>query len=232
MGTSAGSKVYGIEVSFLKDREAFDFWYSKMPSYRMKKIDAMKVENGKLLSLGAGILLEKGLEEFGVRGAEIALSANKKPYINGADSLYFNLSHSGSMAVCAFSDSEVGIDVEKIKVFKDNLIEYVFDKREIEYIRSLENHDDEKNALYTGLWTMKESIMKYSGKGIAMVPKSIFVDLAKGAGGGSLDIYHEDKKIDNLHLTTYVVPGYEEYKICVCSEYDTFSETVELFKTP
>ena len=107
MGTVI-AKVYGIEVDFLKDREAFDFWYSQMPPYRKEKIDRMKVENAKLLSLGAGILLNRGLKEYGIQGASVFYGENNKPYIEGADSLYFNLSHSGSMAVCAFSDAEVG----------------------------------------------------------------------------------------------------------------------------
>ncbi len=232
MGETIISKVYAIEIGFLKDKEAFDFWYAKMPSFRREKIDAMKPLKGKLLSLGAGILLEKGLEEFGFKGAKIALLENKKPYIVGADSLCFNLSHSGSMAVCAFSDHEVGIDVEKNKAFKDSLIEYVFDDREVRFVDETAKSEEERNALFTRLWTMKESVMKYSGKGISMVPKSIFVDLAKEVGDGSLEIYHEGKKLENLHITTYIVPEYEEYQISVCSGYEQFSEAVELFKAP
>ena len=104
MGTVV-SRLYGIKVDFLKDREAFDFWYAQMSSYRKEKIDRIKVENGKLLSLGAGILLEQGLKEYGIKEAKISLGENKKPYIDvkGADSLYFNLSHSGSIIINTFS---------------------------------------------------------------------------------------------------------------------------------
>ena len=65
MGT-ARSRIYGIEVDFLKDTKAFDFWYSKMPSYRKEKTDRIKPESGKRLSLGAGILLYTGLKELGI----------------------------------------------------------------------------------------------------------------------------------------------------------------------
>ena len=223
MGMITKSKVYGIDVRFLEDQEAFDFWYDKMPSYRKSKIDAMKPLKGKLLSLGAGIILLKGLEEFGCEGAEIAFSDNKKTYIDGADSLYFNLSHSGSMAVCAFSDSEVGIDIEQNKAFKDSLIDYVFDDREKEYIRDLAQDESQMNALFTRLWTMKESIMKYFGKGITMGPKSIYVDDA-------LHIYHEGRRLDELNLTTYSSKDFEDYQISVCSEHADFSKEVRMLK--
>ena len=221
MGTVV-SRLYGIKVDFLKDREAFDFWYAQMPSYRKEKIDRIKVENGKLLSLGAGILLEKGLKEHGIKEAKISLGENKKPYIDvkGADSLYFNLSHSGSMAVCAFSDSEVGTDIEQNKSFKDSLIDYVFDEREAEHILSQGKDEAERNALFTSLWTMKESIMKYYGKGITMGPKNIYVDLE-----GEQKIYYDKEPKNDIHLSTYTV---NDYQICVCSRYSEFVQCIEM----
>ena len=222
-------QVTGIDVAFLEDGEAFDFWYSKMPVSRRQKIDSIKPLKGKLLSLGAGILLTRGFEEFDLEGAEIGLSKNKKPYIIGADSLYFNLSHSGSMAVCAFSDSEIGIDIEKNKEFKDTLVDYVFDDREKEYVYGISGDDNERNALFTSLWTMKESIMKYTGKGISMVPKSIFVDLKGADDMGAAAVYHDGIRLSQLQLSTCKTPGHPDYQVCVCSEYALDSRDIEMF---
>lgn len=230
MGT-ARSRIYGIEVDFLKDTKAFDFWYSKMPSYRKEKTDRIKPESGKRLSLGAGILLYTGLKELGIEGASVFYGENKKPYIDmnlesglndeGAGSLYFNLSHSGSMAVCAFSDSEVGIDIEQNKNFNDSLINYVFDENEAEFIRLQKEDITERNALFTSLWTMKESIMKYYGKGIAMGPKNIFIDQGK-----DLTVYYDGEPKKDIHLCTYT---YKDYQICVCSDRIPFAESIEMF---
>ncbi len=221
MGT-VRSKVFGIEADFLKDRKAFDFWYSQMPSYRREKIDRIKPESGKILSLAAGILLFRGFKEFGIDGASVFYGENGKPYIDteGADSLYFNLSHSGSMAVCAFSDSEVGIDIEQNKSFKDSLIDYVFDEREALYIRGKETDCGAMNALFTSLWTKKESIMKYYGKGITMGPKSIFVDALNCD-----KVYYENSPKEDIHLFTYT---YKDYQICVCSGQPEFPAEIEL----
>ncbi len=47
---------------------------------------------------------------------EIRLYLNEhgKPYLKTDVPLFFNISHSGELVVCAFSDTEVGVDVEKI----------------------------------------------------------------------------------------------------------------------
>ncbi|MCR5557630.1 MAG: 4'-phosphopantetheinyl transferase superfamily protein [Butyrivibrio sp.] len=229
----AGSlKVTGIDVSFLEDGKIFDFWYDKMPVSRRQKIDLVKPLKGKLLSLGAGILFTEGLKKLGLEGAEIGLLENKKPYIIGADGLYFNLSHSGGMAVCAFSDSEVGIDIEKNKEFKDSLVDYVFDDREKEFVSRLSDDDNKRNALFTSIWTMKESIMKFTGKGISMVPKSIFVDLSAADNMGDMSvaaIYHNGKLIPELKLSTLRIPANPDYQVCVCSKYALSSRDIEMF---
>ncbi len=214
------SKIYGIETDILMDKEIFDFWYEKMPAYRKEKIDAMKPESGKRASLAAGILLAKGLDEYGIEGAEIGFKANGKPYIIGKEDFCFNLSHSGNMAVGAFSGFEVGVDVEQNKVFKENLINYVFDEREVRYICGLEADEKERDRLYTRLWTMKESIMKYSGKGISMSPKNIFVNLEKGK-----EISYKGEKLKDLFLTSF---EYKDHQISVCSEYGEFDVRMEV----
>ena len=232
----AENRVYILDVSVLKDGEKFRYWYEKMPDYRKEKIDKMKPANSKRLSLGAGILFYKGLKELGLESdaVKIRLGENEKPYIDGEEGVFFNLSHSGNIAVAAFSDKEVGIDIEKIKSFKDSLVEYVFDEKEISSVKKLvekqkgksidsycaDNNSaigNEFNSLYTGLWTMKESLMKYNGKGISMNPKKIVIE----DGCAS----YEGKKLENLHFTRF---EYEDYHISVCSEYGDFcAEMIE-----
>ena len=208
------NRVYFFDVSRLEDKEKFRYWYEKMPDFRKEKIDKMKPLNSKRLSLGAGILFYKGLKELGLEpdSVKIRLGENEKPYIDGEEGVFFNLSHSGNIAVAAFSDREVGIDVEKIKTFNDSLVEYVFDEKEICAV-----NNDLVNSFYTGLWTMKESLMKYNGKGISMNPKKIVIE----DGCAS----YEGKRLENLHFTRF---EYEDYHISVCSEYGGFcAEMIE-----
>ena len=50
--------------------------------------------------------------------------------------------------------------------------------------------------------------MKYSGKGISMSPKEIFVDLENGSR-----IYYKGEELKDYFLRTF---EYRDYQICVC----------------
>ena len=135
-----------------------------------------------------------------------------------ADGAFFNLSHSGEMAVCAFSDEEVGIDIERNKEFSDSLIGYVFDDREKKYICDRAGSEEERNALYTSLWTVKESLMKYNGQGLSMDPKTIFIDMEN-----DYRAYHKGQECENLFFTRLKC---DDYQICVCSTYKDFTDEI------
>jgi len=85
--------------------------------------------------------------------ADIKNSPSGKPYINGTDSeyKYFNISHSHNYAVCAFSDIEVGIDIEKIRPISQRIID-----------RCL-NGCSQEDAIRN--WTRRESFGKMTGNG-------------------------------------------------------------------
>ena len=210
--------VYCLDIGFLRDEAEFEKWHDKMPQVRRDKVDAIKHEGAKRLSLGAGILLYEGLRKIGIDNAEIGYKENQKPYIQNHEDIFFNLSHSGEIVACAFSDSEVGIDVEKIKGFKESLVNYVFTEAEKEFIESFDESAMERDSLYTRLWTMKESLMKFYGKGIAMAPKKIFVDQAK-----DMTAFYEDEPLNEVYFTGY---RHLDYHISVCSKYRDFSQNI------
>lgn len=162
-----------------------------MPKYRKDKIDKCLNYKDKLLSLGAGILLYKELKDV-----NIVFNEYNKPYLEN-NSIYFNISHSGNMVVCAFSDLEIGVDIEKIKSF-NKVKNLVFTKEEIEYL----NND---NLLYTKLWTIKESFIKYLG--IPYDLKKVNIDLINNK------INYLNKE---LYFNTYII---DNYVFTICSEY-------------
>lgn len=85
-----------------------------------------------------------------------------KPVFADYPNFHFNLSHSGTLALCALSDRPVGTDIEVIRPRSAKLPAYVF--KGAEYDRFLALGGD-WNAFYI-LWTEKESIMKYTGEGL------------------------------------------------------------------
>ncbi len=101
--------LYILDTSVLEDEATFDMYYVMMPEYRRKKIDKKIFEKDKRLSLGAGILLHRALEDFLIRSQKhslhdefhIELGPDGKPFIPEIqDSFRFNLSHSGTKAIC------------------------------------------------------------------------------------------------------------------------------------
>ena len=191
----------------------YDYWYSLMPNDRKLKIDKCIYLKDKLLSLGAGILLYNGLKELNI-DYNITYNEYNKPYL---DNIYFNISHSNNLVVCVFSDSEIGVDIEKIKPF-DNIINNIFTTNEINYIK---NNNQDNNLLYTKLWTIKESLLKYLGLGITINPKSINIDLSNE----SIKYNYLNKEV---YFKTFII---DDYVLTICSEYKDFNEELEWFKT-
>lgn len=216
------NQVTAINVDFLENPDCFRRWYEKMPSYRQKKIDAFKPAPSKKLSLGAGILLYMGFKELGLEKAEIEFGKNDKPLIKGNSEICFNLSHSGSMAVCAISDKNVGIDIEENKIFSEKLINYIYNEKETNYIKGIALDQKNENKMFTKLWTMKESLMKYDGTGLSMGPSSIIIDMENESFSLKKGV-----KFENVFFTSYELL---DYQVSVCSEYDCFSEQIKIYR--
>lgn len=216
------NKVYIINTDLLLDPEIYSFWYDKMPDYRKKKIDAYIPDTSKRLSLGAGIALNKALEDIGITQYEVILNEHEKPYLKEYEDIFFNLSHSGNVAICAISDRELGADVQQLKTFSDSLIKRAFDEREISYIESTYKEASEKSRAYTKLWTIKESVMKYYSSGLSMDPIKIHVDFGEKTGVlcsetdcGQLKFFY--RSIGDVQLT-------------ICSKYNNFFKVIKYIK--
>lgn len=88
-----------------------------------------------------------------------------KPYLKDFLAFQFNLSHSGTKAVCAVTlDTPVGIDIEctnsqkKIDVL--SMAERFFSQKEFQLLKSAEH----PHQLFFKLWTRKEAYIKLLGK--------------------------------------------------------------------
>ena len=130
----------------------------------MTKVYVIKIKpSGKKLSDTAA-LREKiyGLvrEKLGFSG-EFERTENGKPYAKGA--AFFNISHSGSFAVAAVSDCEVGVDIERIRDVNLRIAEK-FSGGEREYILSAES----PQKAFFEIWTAKEAYLKKCGTGLTV----------------------------------------------------------------
>ena len=113
--------VYFLNVDPQKEpafasRERMEELAAGLSAARQEKIRAMGMPGSRRLSLGVGLLLARGLEQMGIREQTAGLEYRKngKPYLKDYPELYFNLSHSGTMAMAVFADTEAGCDIEKL----------------------------------------------------------------------------------------------------------------------
>jgi 4'-phosphopantetheinyl transferase len=91
-----------------------------------------------------------------------------KPYLNGAQTLSFNLSHSHEMVLYAFtSEGEVGVDIEKHdpKLEVEEIARNFFAPEEILYIR--QGLPDRRYERFFHLWSRKEAFLKALATGLS-----------------------------------------------------------------
>lgn len=147
---------HGVRI-FYADVSELDITkdYPELSQYRRRKISELKRCEDKKLSLGAELLLIYAIEKY---YPDISIPLNYgfsergKPYING---VHFNLAHSGSAAICAVADTDIGIDIEKTSRTSETVAKRAFCENELKYD-------------FAYIWTRKEAAVKADGGGIAV----------------------------------------------------------------
>ena len=107
-------------------------------------------------------LLDKVLKKLKISD-EIIYNEYGKPYLK-SNKIYFSLSDSKEYTVCAISDKEIGVDIEKI-TYKKRVINKVCNSEEIKKINTPED--------FTKIWVKKESYSKLIGIGLSFDFKKI-----------------------------------------------------------
>lgn len=100
---------------------------------------------------------------------------------SGGGGLYFNLAHSGELALVAVANGrELGVDLERIRPEVECLpiARRFFSPREVQSLMSLPP-EAQMAAFYRG-WTRKEAYIKARGKGLSLPLDQFDVSLAPG----------------------------------------------------
>lgn len=159
-------KLYRININNFDDPLQSKRLLGLVGTERRKKVIRYRMPDDRKRSLGAGIIIKKILNENGLSEDSLKYAENGKPV---ADNLFFNVSHAGDYVVGVSSDCEVGCDIEKIVDAPLEVANHFFHLKEAEYIKSA----DDKNRAFFTLWTLKESYMKMTGRGIGL-PLDLF----------------------------------------------------------
>jgi 4'-phosphopantetheinyl transferase len=114
----------------------------------------------------------------GATPASLALgvSAAGKPFLEDAPWLRFNLAHSDALALVAMArDIEVGVDVERRRAVRDAaaLAARYFTPEEAGELATLP--EDLRSDAFLRAWTLKEAVLKATGKGLTQALDSFRV---------------------------------------------------------
>jgi len=111
---------------------------------------------------------------------------NGKPVLStkpGCDTLRFNMSHSGEMALYAVARGRnIGVDIERIRddVAVEQIADKFFSHDEISTLGK--SHNKKRNEVFFRYWTRKEAFLKATGEGISFPMEQFDVSSISGMG--------------------------------------------------
>ncbi len=133
-----------------------------------------------------------------------------KPFIENSN-LFFNASYRGTFGLMAVSaDSEIGIDIERIKKLNDvvSFSDYSFSQKEKQLI--FKNNELNEDVLFT-FWAFKESYIKATGTGLS-------VDISKIDLSAFLETETNILLYDGKIWTLKKLQTHSEYKATIAFE--------------
>lgn len=202
-------KIYTADVRPLSDAERFQTLYHQVSAQRREKVDRMRFDKDKRLSLGAGALLNAALSAEGVSDFTMTSGQNGKPRLAHHADIHFNLSHSGTRVMCAVSDSAIGCDVEQIREMDMKIARRFFYAGEYETLMQCKD-SEERSALFFRYWTLKESFMKATGLGFALALDAFCILLSE-------DGVSVRQSVDKRSYSFREFDLHDGYRYAVCS---------------
>ena len=214
-----------FDASKLEEETVFATALMQVTAERQEEIGRRKNPAVRRLSLAAGLLLKEVFEQTGhtEQLAEIKKGEHGKPYLPFVP-FYFNLSHSGEYASCAFGEMPLGVDLQMVKETVPKYTSRILSAEEAAFLQKLSA--EEARILFYRLWARKESVIKWDGRGLRL-PLAEISFIKK-------DIYNKEETLTNCIVfegRKLYVREYTEllprYVLCVCSETEEISAAWE-----
>lgn len=139
-------------------------------------------------------------ERFGHDDFFVDCDENGKPFVD-QKGIFFNMSHSGKKVLCVCGDDRVGCDIEQIKASNPKIAERYFCPDEQKKLKNNECI----NFYFTKLWTLKESVLKFTGLG-----------MSGGLSTYDFSEFLEKESFDfcGYHFESFI---FEDYSVSICS---------------
>ncbi|MGN0244056.1 MAG: 4'-phosphopantetheinyl transferase family protein [Lachnospiraceae bacterium] len=222
MSVTCHTQVYVMDVRPLGDEEFFHQESGKLSEARKEKLLRLKQPKDRMLSLGAGLLLDAFLKKIGSceKDMEYGYGEYQKPYWIAYPEVSFSLSHSGDYAVAAFSNRTVGIDIQKKSEYNEALERIAgrcFSKEEYRMITACPDRQEQSNLFYR-YWTFRESFGKALGTGL-QIPVDMISFAGKECSPGFLSADGAHYQFDEWTMD-------DGYQLALCQKCETLGEEV------
>lgn len=214
-------KLYVLNVQWLYEERNFMSLLNCVGKDRRAKALSFRFAKDKVLSLGAGLLLNFALlrEVPGLRmPPQIRLGEYGKPFLAEQGAPAIGLTHSGEYAACAIGRDEVGVDIEQVGSAEPDVARRCFVGQELSRVMPDGQHVNAEE--FFRLWTLKESFIKRIGTGLSLDPLRFEIF------AGELKHVRQDYDTQCYHCKLYEeLPG---YKIALCMSGGEFPKQVEI----
>ncbi len=157
-------EIYAIDINLFSAEQLFKDYSTYLSEKKIKELKAYKHSDAMLSSLLGELVAKYAIaKNFNIPIKEIVFNKvkNGKPIVSGHKNIYFNISHSKNIVICAVSNSVIGIDIESLDrdVKFKSLTKRFFSEQEIKLVN---NSTD-----FLNIWTLKEAYLKAIGTGIS-----------------------------------------------------------------
>lgn len=206
--------VYYAKVFSPLEEGTFLQYLEKVEKRRREKLLRMKDQNSINRTLTAGCLLHAVLCKWMELRPDICIpfeigyEKEGKPYLINKPEICFNLSHSGEYVCCAIGDVPVGVDIQKKTAVRSGIAERFFTPADNQKLS--ECGEKERIDLFFRMWSIKESFMKLTGKGLKQGMNSFEINWQQRK------ILDEGRKETLAYFMEYAyMPA---YSFCVCTK--------------
>ncbi len=144
------------------DEDRLKILFRLIPDHMIEEIVRYKNLDDRRLKFFGKLIVRKYYKDSGLEFSwkDWVTTLRGKPYFKNKKK--FNIAHSGEYVIVAFSDKEIGVDIEASSNFDISSVASYFHSEEIKHIKK---SSDPKEAFFR-LWTRKEAYLKATGKGI------------------------------------------------------------------
>lgn len=164
----------------------------------MVKLFISEMENAKAHSK---VFAEKILSEYlnvDQDSLVVCRDGFGKPYLKNFPDIHYNISHTKGVIICAISNEPIGVDIERIKKVNHRIVKRFFTVNEQNYILSNTGKQSER---FIEIWTMKESYVKWQGKGMEIPFESFDVTSKTNIVSIRVDSFYISVCSDKINAT-------------------------------